>query len=75
VTTHTNNRGSTSDARPARRDISWSQFLELPGLTKAIVNNVFRTEDEQSEHLSKASQRFLRRHGVNRVYAPGACPS
>ena len=74
MTTKTNTRGSTSEARPALRDISWSQFLELPGLTKAIRRNVFRTEDEQTEYLTKASQRFLARHGVNRVYAPGACP-
>ena len=70
----TYNRGPTPEASTRRRDISWSQFLELPGLTKAIINNVFRTEDEQNAHLSKASQSFLRRHGVNRVYAPGLAP-
>ena len=74
MTTNSNNREPAREARPVWRDISWSAFLELPGLTKAIINNVFRTEDEQSEHLSKASQRFLRSHGINRVYAPGCAP-
>jgi len=73
VTTHTYSRGPTSEARPARRDISWSAFLDL-NPPKAIIRNVFRTEDEQSEHLSKAAQRFLSRHGINRVYAPGLAP-
>ena len=64
----------TAKKQAALRDLSWSAFLDL-NPPRAIIRNVFRTEDEQSEHLSKASQRFLRHHGVNRVYAPGACPS
>jgi len=66
-------REPTRNARPAPRDISWSAFLALKP-PKAIIRNVFCTEDEQTEHLSDASHRFLRRHGVNRVYAPGLAP-
>ena len=65
---------STPGSKPASRDICWSDFVELPGITKAIKDNGFRAEDEQSEHISKASHRFLKRHGIGRVYAPGAFP-
>jgi hypothetical protein len=60
-------------SKPTIRDLSWPAFLAL-NPPKAIARNVFRTEDEQSEHLTKASQRFLRRHGIGRVYAPGLAP-
>ena len=53
-------REPTRNARPAPRDISWSAFLALKP-PKAIIRNVFCTEDEQTEHLSDASHRFLRR--------------
>jgi len=72
TTTHT--WEPTREASTRRRDISWTAFLDL-NPPKAIIRNVFCSEDEQSEHLSNASQSFLRRHVVNRVFAPGACPS
>ena len=54
--------------------LSWCQFLELPGLTKAIANNVYYATDGEG-WFSRATVKFLQRHGVRGVYAPGACPS
>ena len=73
--TNTNNRGATRNARPALRELSWSQFCELPGLTRAIRWNVYNAIDGDGRRLSKATLKFGRRHNIGHVYAPGTCPS
>jgi hypothetical protein len=68
------------EASPPKRDrwnpgwICWSEFLELPGCTKAIAFNVYYATDGEG-HFSRATINLLRRHGVKGVYGPGACPS
>jgi hypothetical protein len=65
---------STPEEKSAWRDISWSAFVELPDLTRAVSWNVYNAIDGDGRGLSKAAIRFLARHGVNRVYAPGCAP-
>jgi hypothetical protein len=56
-----------------RGEISWGSFCAL-NPPKAILNNVFRTEDTLCDWLSPATLKFYRKHGITRVYAPGAFP-
>jgi hypothetical protein len=66
------NATTASKPKP-QRDISWSAFVELPGVTKAIADNVYYASEGEG-WLKPATLKFLRRHGINRVYAPGAYP-
>ena len=67
-------KATTASKPKALRDISWSTFVELPGLTRAISWNVYNAIDGDGRGLSRASLKFLTRHGINRVYAPGLAP-
>jgi len=62
----------TAKSRPLG-EISWGSFCAL-NPPKAILNNVFRTEDTLCDWLSPATLKFYRKHGITRVYAPGAFP-
>jgi hypothetical protein len=54
-------------------EITWGGFCAL-NPPKAVKENVFRTEDTLCDWLSPATLKFYRKHGITRVYAPGAFP-
>jgi hypothetical protein len=75
---NTNNAEPTATSTPApkpkpKHEITWGGFCAL-NPPKAVKANVFRTVDTEEGHFSKASIRFLQKHGIARVYAPGTFP-
>jgi hypothetical protein len=73
VTTQERMAELTAKKQDARRDVSWCQFLDLKP-PKAVSWNVYYASEGEG-HFSRATIRFLKRHGINRVYAPGANPT
>jgi hypothetical protein len=79
VTTHANNRGSTSETRPSwalsttywngrvLHDISWHDFMRLPGVTRKIALEVDEAAEAGWPGVSPRTRRFLFEHGIDRV--------
>ena len=79
MTTNTNNRGLTRNARPAWAisesywrgrilyDISWQDFMRLPGGTKKMAAEVDEAAEAGWPGASPRTRRFLFKYGIDRV--------